>query len=266
MGQLIMSQLNKIKRICLLLDEPKIIKCVAMGLDKMVKENDVAIPLVIIRKQTSWQLKLRFNQRILASLIIYTRRMLRIKSWFPEKVPISKVEALKNSRIIYSEAERAGKFGTRIPKSTIERIRSEDIDLILRHGFGILKGTILNCVPYGVLSFHGGDIEKYRGGGARIQAYVNNEAYIYIVAQKLNEKLDAGQIVLKTPVYIENLKSYKEVDDKINETIVRMISESIRRMNTPNFELYTPDFSNSKYYKIPNISNLRAFNNTDFRL
>lgn len=250
-----MTPQKKIQKICLLLDEPLLTKCEAMGLNKMVRENRVTIPLIVMRKSASWALQLKWSQRVIAFFIIQTRKIGGLEAPLLKKIPISGIRALQNSKIIYSAAQRISRFGTAIPDQTIAKIQKEGIDLIFRLGFGILKGKILNCVPYGVLSFHDGDIEKYRGGGSRIQAYCNNEPYIYVVAQQITEKLDGGKIILKTPVDIRNLKSYRAVNQKISHTVTVMISKSIQLMNRQDFKPFVPDLTQGQYYPFPAIKN-----------
>ena len=48
-------------------------------------------------------------------------------------------------------------------KSSIEKIKQLNLDIIIRGGSGILKGEILNCSRFGIISFHHGDNLFYRG-------------------------------------------------------------------------------------------------------
>ena len=46
----------------------------------------------------------------------------------------------------------------------IERIATYRLDVLLRFGFGILRGKILNLPKYGIWSHHHGDVDSKRGG------------------------------------------------------------------------------------------------------
>ncbi len=86
----------------------------------------------------------------------------------------------------------------RLPPEAINDIRDARLDVILRFGFNILKGDILNCARYGVWSYHHGDNDFYRGGPAGFWELVEREPLTGAVLQVLNDKLDAGLVLAKT--------------------------------------------------------------------
>jgi hypothetical protein len=51
-----------------------------------------------------------------------------------------------------------------IAQADLERIRATRPDVLLRFGFNILKGPILELPRHGVWSYHHGDEMKFRGG------------------------------------------------------------------------------------------------------
>lgn len=53
---------------------------------------------------------------------------------------------------------------TRFPADAVERIRERGLDVLIRFGFGDLRGDILTAARHGVWSYHHGDNEHYRGG------------------------------------------------------------------------------------------------------
>ena len=82
-------------------------------------------------------------------------------------------------------------------KSSIEEIKKNKIDLILRCGSKILRGKILSCCKFGVLSYHHGDNSYFRGSPAGFwEVYFSNKLTGFII-QKLNNKLDNGKILFK---------------------------------------------------------------------
>ena len=48
--------------------------------------------------------------------------------------------------------------------SDIETIKAYNLDFILRFGFNIIRGEILEAAKYGIWSYHHDDEQKYRGG------------------------------------------------------------------------------------------------------
>ncbi len=79
----------------------------------------------------------------------------------------------------------------------IKKITSEGVDVLIRFNSGILKGEILNCTKYGILSFHRGDNRINRGGPSGFWEVFNNEESTGFVLQKLNEELDGGDIIYR---------------------------------------------------------------------
>ena len=75
-------------------------------------------------------------------------------------------------------------------------VKSANLDFILRFGFNIVRGEILNAAKYGVWSFHHDDEEKYRGGPPGFWPIYKNDPVSAAMMQQLTEKLDSG-IVLK---------------------------------------------------------------------
>lgn len=92
---------------------------------------------------------------------------------------------------------RKGKFSEYFNEQDISYLESKQLDFILRLGFGILKGNILNAAKYGVWSFHAADEQKYRGGPAHLLGIDNSDEYSAAILQKLTERLDGGIILRK---------------------------------------------------------------------
>jgi hypothetical protein len=78
----------------------------------------------------------------------------------------------------------------------VEAIRSYELDFMLRFGFGIIRGSILQAAKYGIWSFHHDDEQKYRGGPPGFWEIYQNDPVNGFMLQRITEKLDAG-IVLK---------------------------------------------------------------------
>lgn len=87
----------------------------------------------------------------------------------------------------------------------ITKIHKLKLDLIIRCGTGILKGQILNVAKYGVLSSHHGDNRYYRGGPSGFWEVYNNSSESGFIIQRLNEKLDAGDVLARCNHVTEKL-------------------------------------------------------------
>jgi len=147
------------------------------------------------------------------------------------------------------------KFSDRFDPETIEKIKEYDLDVILRFGFRILRGSILTeCSKFGVWSFHGADYKVNRGGPASFWEFLENNPYTGITFQILNEELDNGRILYQTysstnksSVIINRENSYNNIP-KICDRVLKELfdctadefDQRISRRNPSNIFYYNP--------------------------
>lgn len=112
-----------------------------------------------------------------------------------------------NIDMIYCRTDRKGKYSQYFTKSDIDKIKSYNLDMILRFGFNIIRGEILNVPTFGVWSFHHGDYLKYRGGPPGFWEIYNRDKWSGAILQKLTKTLDDG-IVLYKSHFKTHLSSY----------------------------------------------------------
>jgi hypothetical protein len=91
---------------------------------------------------------------------------------------------------------------------TIELIKQEKLDFLLRFGFNIIKGEILNSAKNGVWSFHHDDEDVVRGGPPGFWEVFKPHDTNGVMLQKLTDSLDKGLILKK--IHYRTIKhSYK---------------------------------------------------------
>ena len=83
------------------------------------------------------------------------------------------------------------------------------MDFILKFGFGIIRGEILNAARYGVWSYHHADEEKYRGSPPCFWEIYRGDNVTGAMLQRLTNRLDGG-IVLKKGYFSTIKSSYAE--------------------------------------------------------
>ena len=100
----------------------------------------------------------------------------------------------------------------------IETIKNHKLDFILRFGFNIIRGEILNVAKYGIWSFHHDDEMEYRGGPPGFWEWMQDNPRNGIILQRLTESLDKGYILNKR-WYPTILHSYKaHLDQLLSES------------------------------------------------
>jgi hypothetical protein len=83
-------------------------------------------------------------------------------------------------------------------ETDIERIAPYRLDVLLRFGFGILRGTILNLPRFGIWSHHHGDVDSKRGGPPGFWELMEDEPVTGSVLQKIGEELDNGAVLYRS--------------------------------------------------------------------
>ncbi|GMQ94842.1 MAG: hypothetical protein BMS9Abin12_2352 [Acidimicrobiia bacterium] len=96
---------------------------------------------------------------------------------------------------IRCETIRVGTFGERFSDSDVATILSHDLDVILRFGFGIIKGSVLTAARYGVWSFHHGDEREFRGRPPGFWELREGRPVVGAILQRLTERLDGGVVL-----------------------------------------------------------------------
>jgi len=164
------------------------------------------------------------------------------------KQPISKFEVQKicvtpiisNSGLYYS-----------YKTEDINKIKNLNLDLLVRGGTGILKGDILNICPLGVISFHHGDNDFYRGGPPGFWEVYNREPSTGFVIQRLSEVLDGGEVIFKG--HIPTSFFYKLNVCKLFLKSSIFFHKTLEKLsnNKNNVYPHTKKYDGFKIYKIP---------------
>jgi hypothetical protein len=108
-------------------------------------------------------------------------------------------DLLSGTRQIVLQPQAKG-FTHRFTPADVESIRSSELDVVLRFGFNIIRGDILETAKYGVWSFHHGDNDWYRGGPPHFWELVERHPVSGVLLQVLSDELDAGLVLCKSNV------------------------------------------------------------------
>lgn len=136
----------------------------------------------------------RFFAKVPATSIVYP-------DWL-HKTPLLNCEVAEKNHVHYFHPD------------DIERIASHRLDFILRFGFNILRGDILNVAQFGIWSFHHGDEQHYRGGPPAFWEILHKKPVVGAILQRLTPKLDSG-IILKKGYLKTTLHSWPETHNNL---------------------------------------------------
>lgn len=97
-------------------------------------------------------------------------------------------------------------------------LRAHAPDVLLRFGFNILRGPVLELPRYGVWSYHHGDEQHYRGGPPGLWEIMEDVPVTGAILQRLTEKLDGGRILHKG--------WFRTIDHSLAETVDTVLMHS----------------------------------------
>ena len=136
------------------------------------------------------------NFRIIIYLI-YFKFDKRIYTPEHDAFRLKNIKDIFNSNIIRVIPKKT-KYRDIIIDEDIARIEQENIDVLIRGGFRILSGGILNVAKYGLWSFHHADNAVNRGGPPGIWEMLEDSQETGVTLQICSEDLDNGRILFKT--------------------------------------------------------------------
>ena len=133
----------------------------------------------------------------------------------------------------------------------IEAIRSHKLHFILRFGFSIIKGDILEAAEYGIWSYHHDDDRKYRGVPTGFWEIWFNDPVNAAILQRLTSQIDSGFILHKA--YFATINhSWKANLDKLLKSSTEWPLQVCRDIENGNTEfLSVKNSPESVLYKLP---------------
>ena len=166
----------------------------------------------------SFQEKIRTLSRIKNTFWPIYTRLTNLEPDGPLEVCDGSAE-MSNIPQIRCTVFRKGKFSEYFTDEDLEIIRGHKLDLILKFGFGILRGGILTAARYGVWSYHHDDPACYRGIPPAFWEIYHRNPVSGAILQRLTERLDGG-IILRSCFVKTTFYSYKKnLTNVLNATV-----------------------------------------------
>lgn len=141
----------------------------------------------------------------------------------------------------------------RYRKEDLKSIRECNLQLLIRCCSGILRGEILNICSGGIISFHHGDNEKYRGGPPAFWETRYKDPKLGFIIQRLNDQLDGGDVLFRG--FVQNswlfTLNQKKIYEISNPFILRIIENLTS--SSPTLVPYPKVPYYSKIYTLPSV-------------
>lgn len=155
----------------------------------------------------------------------------------------------KDVRILNAKTTQKG-VANYFHETTIQQLKEQELDFLLRFGFDIVRGDMLTAAKYGLWSFHHDDEMLFRGTPPGFWEFVYGINKNGVILQRLTEKLDKGFILKK--VYFKTIKhSYTAHLDQLLFESSRMPLQVCKHLLA---EQQLPEYlseSKAKIYKPP---------------
>lgn len=139
----------------------------------------------------------------------------------------------------------------------INKLKVHHLDvLLLMGGFGIVKKSMLTVSKIGVLSYHHGNMRKYRGMPPVFWEMYNNEKELSATIQVLSEGLDAGKPVEEISIPVIE-KSYKKSLTTLYTLSEPMLYNALCKLYTGYMPIELKELG--KVYTLPNLRQWLVF-------
>jgi hypothetical protein len=235
-------------QVALLVNDDHIHRWKRNAVSTLTAESAIEITHVIVNKQTSgadhgWESFIRnavtqFREDPLWS-IVGIARLLTTDPEYKESVPLDTISDVSDAEWISCSPQPLDKYWKTLPDEAVACI--EDVDVIIRFGFGMIRGPILKASKYGVLSYHPGDIRVYRGQPGGFWEFLNGDDVMGVTVQRLNNTLDGGEIAELETVDISDVNTWQEIQRRAYHTAEGMLVPAVNTLISTNKDLQKPD-------------------------
>ena len=189
-------------RLGLLLDEPLIPWWIAPAITAAAEQALAHVALVVLRRDAAttaprpsrprlwWKNRHGLGYALLDRL---DRRRVR-----KDRLPASlAIQELRPPVAVLEVQPETTRFSDRLSEVDVAAIRGHELDVLIRLGFRILRGPILDAARHGTWSFHHGDNRVYRGGPPGVWEVLEDRTESGVTLQRLTEELDGGQVLAR---------------------------------------------------------------------
>ena len=127
-------------------------------------------------------------------------------------------------------------------KAFLKRLKSFSADLFIVVAFGqILPKEVLDTPKRYSINLHASMLPKYRGAAPINRAIINGETKTGLTIIRMNERMDAGDIMLQRKVEIEREDTSESLKDKLSELGAILLLDAVRFIEADKITLKKQD-------------------------
>ncbi|WP_297486957.1 phosphoribosylglycinamide formyltransferase [uncultured Cetobacterium sp.] len=103
-------------------------------------------------------------------------------------------------------------------KKILEKLEKENVQLIVLAGYmKIISSALLQKYENRIINIHPSYLPNYQGKDAIKRAFLEKNKETGITIHYVDEGVDTGSIIYQEKIQIENIKTLKEVEEKIHQ-------------------------------------------------
>lgn len=135
-------------------------------------------------------------------------------------------------------------------KNIVNEIKKIEPDLIVVVAYGkILSQEILDIPKYGVINLHSSLLPKYRGAAPINMAIINGEEKSGVSVMYVEEKLDAGPVLLKEETPITDEDDFLSLHDRLKIIGADLLIEAISKIENGDVSTEVQDETKVSFVK-----------------
>jgi len=132
-----------------------------------------------------------------------------------------------------------------------EHLAALSPDLIVVVAYGkILPREIIDIPPLGCVNVHASLLPKYRGAAPINWAIINGEAVTGVTTMLINERMDAGDILLSCETAIDDLDNALELEERLSVMGAELLIQTIEGIENKAIEPILQDESEATYARM----------------
>lgn len=165
----------------------------------------------------------------------------------------------------YFEANKIPCVETTEPygESTVSELNAWQPDvMVMLGGFGIIKEPLLSLAPQGILSYHHGNMRKYRGQPVGFWELYHGESEMGVTVQRLAAGIDKGIPIVEKTIPIEKTDNVTSLSTRALNQSTGMMIEALQLIQQPDFR---PEVIET-FGNIYTLPNLRQYLKLQFKL
>lgn len=188
-------------RVGVMLDGYVVTAWVAHVLRTIEAEGSGRIELVVFNAEKHGRLPLLQRIRNRLRTFLYDRYYtFDAAYWASPESPFNACDlsAMLKDRPALKVTPTRKRFVHRFLRKDVAAIKAAKLDVLLRFGFNIIRGDILDTARYGVWSYHHDDSDEYRGGPSLFWEIYEGSSVSGTVLQSLSDVLDGGDVITRS--------------------------------------------------------------------